>query len=328
MAAVGRFIFGMGAESLNVTQSSMISKWFSDGTELATAFGLTLALSRLGDYLAIVTGDKIAKVAGGRYEWTLWVGVIAVGLSLTAVLLYCFLDIFAGKALPKKPMKKEEIRFSAVLHFDKRFFLIAFITMTYYAGVLPFTSLATNFIEAKWGPYTVDNKFVYKNASTISGIVVLASIVLSPLLGKLVDVVGYRPYFILLGSFIMIPAHCLLGALNLNPIYSFVAIGLSFALVPSALWPCIPLIIKEENTATAFGLMTSIQNAGLAIVGVVVGQIVNAYVSATDDKKEQVKGYNYAMAFFVCMDCIGFLLTEWLIIVDHYSGKTLCKKSQ
>jgi hypothetical protein len=46
-----------------------------------------------------------------------------------------------------------------------------------------------------------------------------------------------------------------LGLSFFTPIVSIVVIGLSFSLVPAALWPSIPRIVDEENIATAYGMM-------------------------------------------------------------------------
>lgn len=46
----GRVVFGMGGESMQVAQSSIISVWFK-GKELAFALGLNLSIARLGSVI-------------------------------------------------------------------------------------------------------------------------------------------------------------------------------------------------------------------------------------------------------------------------------------
>ncbi|MBD3408670.1 MAG: MFS transporter, partial [Ignavibacteriales bacterium] len=50
--ALGRLIFGLGAESLIVAVTATIGKWFK-GKELSFAFGLNLTLARLGTFAAL-----------------------------------------------------------------------------------------------------------------------------------------------------------------------------------------------------------------------------------------------------------------------------------
>ena len=47
LALVGRFILGLGGESLSVAQSALISNWFIS-RNMALTFGLRLSVSRLG----------------------------------------------------------------------------------------------------------------------------------------------------------------------------------------------------------------------------------------------------------------------------------------
>src|SRR5246127_3977929 len=52
LMAVGRLIFGMGAESLNVAVTAALARWFK-GKELSFAFGLNLTICRLGSFAAL-----------------------------------------------------------------------------------------------------------------------------------------------------------------------------------------------------------------------------------------------------------------------------------
>jgi nitrate/nitrite transporter NarK len=165
----------------------MTTEWFEDTTYLATAFGLVLAVSRFGDFLAVSGGSLIAKWFGS-YKWTLWAGALLTALSFVATIVYGIVDKLSEKAVPKKPKSPEKINFFAVFKFDGRFWLISLITMLYYGGVTPFLANASDFLTTKWG-------YSDSAAGLVSSLIILASMVLSPVLGKVVDTVGYRPYF-------------------------------------------------------------------------------------------------------------------------------------
>lgn len=51
--------------------------------------------------------------------------------------------------------------------------------------------------------------------------------------------------------------------------------GFSYSLLAAALWPSIAYVVPDHSVATAYGVMESIQNFGLAIFYVVVGVIAN-----------------------------------------------------
>lgn len=56
---------------------------------------------------------------------------------------------------------------------------------------------------------------------------------------------------------VIIPAHLLMAFTDVHPLVGIITIGLSFSLVPSALWPSIPLLVDKSEIATAYGMMVS-----------------------------------------------------------------------
>lgn len=273
------------------------------------AFGLVLSASRLGDSLSIsLAGPVVASLKSGYVGW-LWIGAgICLG-SVLAVVAYCVLDKWSERYHQKKAVAPEKVNWGAVLTFDSRFWIISLLTMIYYAGVTPFLGQASTFLTQKY--YPNDNS----KAGLVSSIIIYTSMFLSPLLGRLVDHFGRRPYFILGGALFILPAHILLAwenpLSNAVPILPIVMIGLSFSLVPSALWPSIPLLIEEENIATAYGAMTSIQNLGLALFNLATGPLL-------------MIGPSIFMLLFVCIDIVGIFLAHSLIVLDHRKGGSLC----
>lgn len=307
LTAAGRTLFGSGAESLNVIQTSMVSRWFAGTKDLAFAMGLVLSMSRLGDFLTLFLGADIA-VWTGNYKLVLWIGVFMCGISYVSVLIYGFMDKASEKYFPNRVVDPEEnaVNFKAVLYFDPRFWLIAVICMCYYGGIFPFVTIANDFLVTDYGMSAT-------NAGYYASIVTLSSMVLSPFLGKFLDKVGRRPYFVVLGSLAVIPTHMVLAFHLPYPIIPIIIMGLSFSLVPGALWPSIPLITNPKETATAFGVMAAIQNTGLAAINYVAGKIA-------DSPK---LGYTWVMWFFVMMDVIGLIFAIILVIVDKAKGGTL-----
>jgi len=304
---IGRVIFGSGSESLNVIQTSMTSRWFKGTKSLAFAMGLVLSTARMGDFLAIALSAEIATWFG-NYKLVLWLGCILCGVSLLATIIYGVFDRSTERYFPGRIQDPSEnqLNFKAVRHFDVRFWLVCIVCMCYYGGVFPFVALLSDYLEATYGMSET-------KAGWVSSIVTLSSMVLSPIMGKLLDIVARRPFFVILGSLAIIPAHLAFAFTHINPFIPVVVIGLSFSLVPSALWPSVPLIIKERELATAFGTMAAIQNFGLASINWIAGEI-------EDNPKF---GYKGAMLFFVLMDVLGLVFAIILVIVDKAKGGAL-----
>jgi len=300
----GRCIYGIGAESLNVLQSAMISLWFNGDKNLAFAFGITLCLARFGDFIALSTSNYLAKIFGS-YKYILWCGVAVCGLSFLANFFYFVMDKFAEKTLKRKTVgAADKIRLKDIIHFDKRIWPLAILCTAFYGGVLPFLAISTKFLNEK---YNISDDV----AGVYSSVIILSTMILAPILGKTVDLIGRRPYVALVGSIALIPSHLILGLTYFTPIVPIIIIGLAFALVPAALWPSISLITNTEHSGTAFGLTTALQNLGLAVINAVVGAII--------DKA----GYTWCMIFFVVMDTIGVIASFTLVIMDNNMGRDL-----
>lgn len=97
----GRFIFGLGAESLSVAQSTVLSEWF-EGREVALAMGIALSVSRLGSIWNNLVSPKVANAKNGGVETAFWLGAVLTSSSVIMGSLIVFCD--------KRATKKIEMR--------------------------------------------------------------------------------------------------------------------------------------------------------------------------------------------------------------------------
>jgi MFS family permease len=114
---------------------------------------------------------------------------------------------------------------------------------------------------------------MFKTAGGITAIIIFASMIFAPFAGRLVDKIGRRASLMIFGSLLMIPSHLLMGVSMINPVICMIALGVSFVLVPAAMWPSIPLIVRKERVGTAFGTMTAIQNVGFWVFNILNGKL-------------------------------------------------------
>ena len=76
--------------------------------------------------------------------------------------------------------------------------------------------------------------------------------------------------------------------------------GIAFSLIPAVMWPSVAYLVEQSKLGTAYGLMTMIQNIGLAGFNLMVGA-ANDYSHAGP---ENPHGYNLGMWIF---SVVGFL---------------------
>jgi MFS family permease len=273
----GRFIFGAGSEPLIIAQSAILARWFKN-KELALSFGITLTVSRLGSLFALNTGELISSHFGD-FRYGLFIAVIACAISVVGNIFYIIMDRRGEGILKLRDEKVEEkIVFKDIKEFKPTFWYVTMLCVTFYSAIFPFTALSIDFFVDKWDIPRVSEvsggflyqvfsnlRHMFSTAGGIASIIIFASMVLAPFAGRLVDKVGKRATMMIIGSLLMIPSHLIMGVTKIYPVIPMLALGASFVLVPAAMWPSIPLIVRKERVGTAFGLMTAIQNIGLAL---------------------------------------------------------------
>jgi MFS family permease len=321
---VGRFIFGAGSEPLVVAQSAMLARWFKK-KELALSFGVALTMSRLGSLFAFNNGELITKYFGS-FRNALLAAVGACALSLIGNLCYIVMDKRGEKILNLRDESAgDKIVFKDIKEFKATFWYVTFLCLTFYAAVSPFQSLSTDFFHTKWGirltaPSSggflaqVFNNFlhIFSTAGGISSIIIFASMILAPFAGRLVDRVGRRATFMIVGSLLMIPCHLAMGLTMIYPVYPMILLGFAFVLVPAAMWPSVPLIVRSERVGTAFGLMTAIQNIGLGLFPLLNGLL-----------RDKTGSYVASQVMFASLGLVGLFFAVLLKRADRRENRGL-----
>jgi MFS family permease len=321
---LGRFVFGAGSEPLVVAQSAMLARWFKS-KELAMAFGIQLTVSRMGSLFAFNTGELFSSYFGS-FRYALLAAAGACALSLIGNLFYIVLDKRAEKTLQLRDESAgEKIVFADIKKFRPTFWYVTFLCLTFYAAVFPFQSLSTDFFVDKWGiartaeaaggflSRVFNNLFhIFSTAGGITSIIIFASMLLAPFAGRLVDRVGRRATFMIAGSLLMIPCHLAMGLTRLYPVYPMILLGFSFVLVPAAMWPSVPLIVRSDRVGTAFGLMTAIQNIGLGLFPLLNGLL-----------RDKTGNYVASQIMFASLGFVGLAFALLLKRADIRDGTGL-----
>ncbi len=321
---VGRFIFGAGSEPLVVAQSAILARWFK-GKELALSFGIALTVSRLGTLFSFNMGELIASYYGG-YRYALIAAMLFVLISVLANIVYIFMDRRGERLLKLADSETEDkIIFKDIKNFKPAFWYISMLCVLFYSAVFPFTALSTDFFVDKWGIarvaeasggflYQAFNNFLhmFTTAGGISSIIIFASMMLAPFAGHFVDKIGRRASLMIVGSIIMIPAYLMMGFTMIYPAISMLILGAAFVLVPAAMWPAVPLIVKKEHVGTAFGLITFIQNIGLALFPYLNGLL-----------RDLTNSYNSSMLMFAGLGVLGLFFAILLKRADKSIGNVL-----
>ncbi|XP_033738303.1 major facilitator superfamily domain-containing protein 1-like [Pecten maximus] len=311
---LGRLLFGSGNGSLTIVQNRITAYWFRN-KELAMAFGITLAFSRLGSVLNFFLTQSFSEVYG--LSWTLWAGAMLCGLGFISALIVSFLDMYGVRQLGDEQNLKAEskkLKVTDIKYFSLSYWLLALAIMFFYNGVFPFVADASEFIHVKY-------KFDLKTSSYLAGAVYDVSMVVSPFLGGLIDVIGRRGILAVMCASLSIPVFGILAFTSVYPLVATLWLGITYSFAAASLWPSIPLVVSPATVGTAMGLTTSIQMIGIGVSNLVVGQILGKSLHLK--REETLLRWKYVMVFLLANSLACVLTTVFLNINDKRRGGIL-----
>jgi MFS family permease len=296
----GRLIFGLGAESLIVAVTTALARWFR-GKELSFAFGLNLTLARAGSFAA----DWSPTWFSGAYET--WRGPLLIALvfavvSFIGAAVYWIMEAQSiGRYRIGAAEETEKPAFGELFKFGRSYLYVVALCVTFYSAVFPFRTFAIKFFQEY-------HDVTRSTAGQLNSILILAAMVMTPLFGLLVDYVGRRALFMMYGSLLMVPVYLMLIYGGLPPWVPMALLGIAFSLIPAVMWPSVAYIVQEKRLGTAYGLMTMIQNIGLALFNWMVG----AVNTASNASAANPAGHRPGMWIFSVLGLLGFLFA-WLL---------------
>lgn len=265
LMATGRLIFGLGAESLIVSITTTIARWFK-GKELSFAFGLNLTIARLGSFAAL-NSPTWGKHFFSYWQTPLWISVGAGIISVLSIIVYLLLDYMGEKKYSlAKEGEQDKIEFSKIFKFPKSFWYITMLCVTFYSAMFPFQTFAVKFFMQTHGVTRETGGF-------LSSILTLSAMIMTPIFGLLSDKIGRRATFMTFGSLIIIPVYLIMGYTHISLYIPMIIMGLAFSMVPAVMWPSVSLVVDSKRLGTAYGLMTLIQNVGLTLVNFLIGYV-------------------------------------------------------
>jgi MFS family permease len=305
---VGRVVFGLGGESMCVGSNAVLKEWFS-GREFAMAMGVQLSVARLGSVINNLACPYLADRHGIAAPFWVGLLVCLLSLA-AALALFALDGAHGGEerdaARAARARAGEGARDAAgsgppgierggplapacarverscpdVRGFGLSFWLLVVSCVVVYGAVLPFNNVASPFLIHKYYcdgdccagseaqcPAQLDAQ---ASAAVVMSIPYTVSALLAPAVGAFVDWIGLKAVLCLSAAVMLFFAHALLGLTAASPIVPLALIGIGYSLYSAAVWPAVPDVVPDARKGVAFGVVTAVQNGGLALFPVLV----------------------------------------------------------
>ncbi|HPJ55104.1 MAG TPA: MFS transporter [Bacteroidales bacterium] len=318
LASLGFMIFGCGVEMAGVTVSKGIVKWFK-GKELALAMGLEMAIARLGVFAIFRMSPRVAE-SMSNVSAPVLISLILLVIGLLAFSVYFFFDRKLERQLGESGEEPEEefkVRDLGILFTNKAFLIVSGLCVLYYSAIFPFQKYAANMLECRLQTSATD-------ASDIFSWFPIGAMILTPLLGAYLDNKGKGASMLIIGAILMCLCH-LTFALVPEAYFTkgiaytaIIILGISFSLVPAALWPSVPKLVKDRYLGSAYSVIFWIQNIGLWALPLLIGVVLDRTNQGVTNPLE----YNYTvpMLIFASLGVLAFFLGIWLKAEDRAKG--------
>ena len=303
---IGRVILGIGSEPLIVAITTALAKWFK-GKELSFAFGINLTIARLGS----VAADNSPSWGGAFYtNWQdpLFLAVIISLCCIIGGVIYWMLESNAEKKYTLGAAgETDKFVLKDLFGFNKSFWLIVLLCVTFYSAIFPFRSFAIKFFIEGHG-------MTRESAGFLNSILPMSAMIATPLFGLMADKLGKRALLMAVGSIILIPVYLMMVYTDISPYVPIVMMGISFSLIPAVMWPSVAYLVDEKKLGTAYSVMTLIQQGGLFLFNWMIGSANDAAGASAANPE----GYIPGMWIFSILGFLGLLFS--IMLHKHESG--------
>jgi MFS family permease len=314
----GYFLFGLGAETSIVVITTLVVKWFK-GKELALALGLNLAFARIGQGMAFYFSSNLSTP--DFWYRPIFLSACLLSTAFLLFLVYSIIDYRLDKQIQYNHQtdETEKFRISDILKIVRipSFIYIALLCVTFYSAFFPFLKYATDMLHNKFELTTAV-------AGKLTSIPIFFTVLFTPFFGWIADKKGKSATMMIYSSLLLIVAHLTLTFTQIMPIIPMAMLGISFSLIPAAMWPAVSKIIDQNKLGTAYGIMFSVQNFGLWLFPILIGIILdktNPDVTAKMVEDGIAKyNYTYAILMLALIGIVGVIFAFLLKREDKTSG--------
>ncbi len=298
--AFGRLVVGVGAESLAIATIAGNARWFR-GKELSLSYGVKATIERFGT-LSAQTSPAWAAAVYAYWRWPLLLAIGFGGFCILGASVYWVLESRAERRYTIGPEgNTDRIDWRDAFTFNRSFWLIVLMCVTFYSGIFPFQTFAQKFlIEAKG--------MTPRSASLLVGMLPFFSMIGTPLFGLLADRAARRSLLMMTGSLLLIPVYLLMAYTDVPLVLPMSMMGIAFSLVPAVMWPSIAYVVDPRRLGFAYGLMDAVQQAGLFCVNLLIGWSNDHFAASAANPG----GYGAGMWMFSTVGVVALVFAIWL----------------
>ena len=310
LAVIGRFVYGLGGEAVRVAQSTWIAKC-SPPDRMSWTFGWVLGISRIASAVNFAATPSLAEIS---VLWATW-----FGSALCFISWLSFVLLVRKVVLPAQPEQLSsggtctdlQAQLAQVRSFPLQVKLQVAICVFYHVGVLLLYGIGSGILQAKAA------RFSERTPSLVAALPLFIAVVGTPAAGITVDRCGKALWLLALACVLLVVAHLLLISYVLGSgsvaavVSSMTLVGASYSLATAVIWPLVPFLLPKEQLGVGNGIMTSVENLGLAVL-----PLVFSAVQAAPSIAGTSWLYTLPILLLVAAAVVAFALVLYQVVID------------
>ncbi len=288
LMVAGRVVSGIGGLIISIVAPQAISYWFTKG-EVGKAMGIFNTAMPLGSILAL----NIFGFLAASWNWQLPLMITSLFCLTVLFLFYSRYPVFPEAAEREKNLKIQN-SFSMIQRSGWQIWLIAMIWMMYNASSLSYLTFGADYYKS------VGYSIGY--SGFLTSLLMIGSLLFSPVVGALTDKFGNEEYFIIAGSLAITFLLFIVPRTAVNPLLLGCLIGFFAALIPAPIFAMVPKHISLGQVGLGYGILSTCLNIGILLGPLLVG-------FSYDKTQNYLAGFNLMaiFAFFTALITLSLL---------------------
>ena len=280
----GRMIAGMGAVTLVVVIPNAVAQWFA-GREMGIAMGLFNTAMPLGTIVMLNVGPVLSDFGGWRTS--IW-----APLAFTVMAAIIFTSLYRNPAAGPSSAPGNHADKESSGKIGLPIWLTGAAWGFFNMSIMSLFTFAPDFL--------VTRGFALGRAGFDTSLVMVGSMLFSPVIGYLTDRMGRKAAFIAAGGIGMAVLLLFFPAGQNSFAILFLAVGIAASLIPAPIFSLVAEVISRDRLGLGYGILSTILNLGMFMGPQIVGwgrDITGSYTASF-----------WLMAFFALLATVSIAL--------------------
>ncbi|MFH2013120.1 MAG: MFS transporter [Pseudomonadota bacterium] len=257
--SLGRIVSGTGASILSIGLPQFLVQWFN-GKEIGMAMGIFNTALPMGTIISFTTLGWLGENLG-------WQVSVSISGIVTVIALIVFLIFYKpAPSIKDKSVSEKGIGLGNFKKAGISIWLVGIAWMWFNASTISFTTFGPDF-------FITDKGLSIGLAGFLTSFIVWGSFIFSPVVGYLIDKIGFKETLIAIGGFALAVLMFFIPYATSLLIFLMAMVAVAAALVPAPVFSLPSDIMKPQNLGFGFGVISTCLSIGMVLGPYFVGLI-------------------------------------------------------